>query len=73
MQVLAATMDGASINRHLIKLHTKGSEFDHKVLNPFSSEERYIHLFLTHPISLKLPEIAGSQRNEYIIIIIHTE
>lgn len=39
-QVLAATFDGASVNRHLVKIHGSDATFVHKVTNVYAPDER---------------------------------
>ena len=47
-KVLAATADGASVNRKLFKLHAYGdSQVVYKTVNPFSQESRLLFFFLT--------------------------
>ena len=56
LQVLAATADGASTNRRLIKIHKlrrKRGEITYKVLNPYAAEKRYLYFFSDPPHLLK--------------------
>ena len=46
-------MDGNSVNRWLIKLHSAGSEMGHKVPNPFTSEDRQLLFFSDPPHQMK--------------------
>ncbi len=51
LKVLAATFDGASPNRRLVKIHALGSQksgVPYKVLNPYALEERYL-FFISDP------------------------
>ena len=52
-QVLAATMDGASINRRLMKLHTRKTKFSNKILNPYADDQRYLYFFSDPPHLMK--------------------
>ena len=54
LKVLAATADGASTNRRLIKLHSsKSGEVVYKVVNPHSRDRRYLYFFADPPHLLK--------------------
>ena len=52
LEVMALTCGGASVNRCLFKLHQKGKELVHKVVNPFATE-RFGYFFLDPPHLLK--------------------
>lgn len=56
LQVLAATADGASTNRRLMKIHKlrhKRGEITYKVINPYAAEKRYLYFFSDPPHLLK--------------------
>jgi hypothetical protein len=55
---MRATVDGCAVNRKLIKIHQESSGLQHKVLNPFASDGRYIHFFSDPPHLLKQHETA---------------
>ena len=62
-RVMAATADGASPNRRLIKLHGCGKELVHKVSNPYAiPEERYLFFFSDVPHLLKTTRNAWASK-----------
>ena len=66
LKVLAATADGASTNRRLIKLHSnKSGEVVYKVVNPHSRDRRYLYFFAdpTHLLKTVRNTWANSKRN----------
>ena len=52
LKVLAATADGASPNRRLIKLHGSG-KLVYKVINPHTPDNSYLYFFSDPPHLLK--------------------
>ena len=59
LKVLAATADGASTNRRLIKLHTPGREVSYRVINPHAPEKRFLY-FISDP-----PHLIKTVRNAW--------
>jgi hypothetical protein len=57
LKVLAATADGASVNRRLIKLHGASGDVVHKVTNPYAPEGREL-FFISDP-----PHLVKTIRN----------
>ena len=54
LKVIAATADGASMNRRFFRLHNLSSKtMPHMVTNPYTSEERKIHFFSDVPHLMK--------------------
>ncbi len=53
IQVLGATLDGNSVNRVLMKLHSAGPEMVHNVPSPFTSEDRQLFCFSDPPHLMK--------------------
>jgi len=51
--VLALTCDGASPNRKLWKLHSKGDDMVYKVPNPYANDSRYLYFISDPPHLLK--------------------
>lgn len=71
--VLALTCDGASPNRWLWKLHSKGSEFTYKVPNPFASDSsRYLYFISDPPHSIR-NSFFNSKRKLWVsnVLIVH--
>ena len=67
-QVLFATFDGASVNRKLIKLHGLTSkELTHKVINPYSSESRYLYFISDPPHLMKTTRNCWFNNNLWVI------
>ena len=63
LQVVAATADGASTNRRLMKLHkirTKRGEITYKVLNPYAADRRFLY-FISDP-----PHLLKTVRNAWV-------
>ena len=59
-KVLVATADGASPNRTFMPIHRdRSGSIQHKVLNPFSSSECYIHFVSDLPHLLKTEKLLG--------------
>ena len=58
IRVLALNCDGASVNRRLLKLHSKSGEFIHKVDNIFAPEAERSIFFVSDP-----PHILKTIRN----------
>lgn len=56
-RVLACVCDGLSANRRFMKLHLRKGSAQHKVLNPYSSDGRYIY-FMSDP-----PHLVKTVRN----------
>jgi len=71
-QVLVLTCDGASANRHLWKLHSRGNEAIYKVQNPYAEEPSRPLFFISDPLHL-LKTIRNSwcnkNRNLWVSII----
>ena len=62
LKVLAATADGASTNRRLMKIHhNRGDDMTHKVINPYApeSEKRFLY-FISDP-----PHLIKTVRNAW--------
>ena len=53
LQVLAATLDGNSTNRRLIKLHNPSEEVLYKVINPYADDGRHLFFISDPPHLLK--------------------
>ena len=51
--VLALMCDGASPNRKLLKLHSKGDDMVYKVPNPYANDSRYLYFISDPPHLLK--------------------
>ena len=49
--MLAATFDGASVNRRLVKVHDPGTKFVYKVPNVYAEDKRDL-FFLSDPLHL---------------------
>ena len=64
LKVLAATADGASVNRKLFRLHRDGKVI-HKVVNPFAPDHREIFFFFNPPHLIKTARncLASTARN----------
>jgi hypothetical protein len=52
-RVLACTCDGLSANRRFMKLHLRKGSTEHKVLNPYSSDGRYLYFISDPPHLIK--------------------
>ena len=71
-KVLALTCDGASANRHLWKLHSKGNEATYKVQNPYAEDpSRPLFLISDPPHLLKTIRNSwyNKKRNLWVSII----
>lgn len=71
LQVLAATADGASTNRRLMKIHKlrqKRGEITYKVVNPYAAEKRYIYFISDPPHLLKTVRnaLASAKRHLWV-------
>ena len=60
MQVLGATMDGAAVNRWLIKFHDPTIPVLYKVKNPYAEDGRELLFFSDPPHLSRLRGTAGS-------------
>ena len=61
-KVTAATADGASPNCSFFALHSK-DKLEHKTLNPYATEDRYIYFFSDPPHLLKTTRNCLANRN----------
>ena len=53
LHVLAATFDGASVDRRLVKIHDSDASLVHKVANIYAPDERYLFFFSDAPHLIK--------------------
>ena len=51
--MLGATLDGSSVNRRLIKVHSPQDSIVYKVVNPFSQDSRTFYFFADPPHLIK--------------------
>ncbi len=68
---MGATLDGASVNRRLIKLHDPTVALVHKVPNPFSSDEREFYFFADPPHLIKTVRNCWSSKARDMWVRIH--
>jgi len=73
LKVLAATADGASVNRKLFRLHRDGKVI-HKVVNPFAPDHREIFFFSDPPHLIKTARncLASTARNMSVSLEYHS-
>ena len=66
-KVIAAIADGASPNHNFFKLHSK-TKLEHKTLNPYAADERYIYFFSDPPHLIKTTRncLASKKRNLWV-------
>ena len=51
--VLDATLDGSSLNRRLIKVHSPQDDVVYNIANPFAQDSRNFYFFLDPPHLIK--------------------
>ena len=61
-QVLAATLDGNTANRRLIKLHDPTEEVLYKVINPYADDGRHLYFISDRPHLLRQCATVGNPR-----------
>ena len=52
-QVLGATLDGSSVNRWLIKVHSPRDDVVYKIANPFTQDRHSFYFFADPPHLIK--------------------
>lgn len=74
LKVVAATADGASTNRRLMKIHRthcKRGEVVYKVVNPYAPEKRYLYFISDPPHLLKTVRNAWSNSKRHLWVSIY--
>ena len=62
-QVLGATLDGSSVSRRLIKVHSPQDDVVYKTANPFAQDRRNFYFFADPPHLIKTVRNCWSSTN----------
>ena len=71
VQVLGATLDGALVNRRLIKLHDLGAQLTFKVKNIHAADGRGIFFFSDPPHLIKTTRNCWSSKCRSLWVCVH--
>ena len=72
LKVLAATADGASSNRRLFRLHGTARKMTYKVVNPYSSERRFLYFISDPPHLIKTVRNAWANPKRQLWVSVYT-